>query len=265
MRVALKIAYDGTDFFGFARQHGRRTVQGLLEERLSLLLRTQTTVVGAGRTDRGVHASGQVVSFDVADEASLGGRGASGPDWVAMRINKWLAPEVAVRAAALVPDDFSARFSARRRSYEYSCYVAEAPDPFGDRFSLWLASRPVIAPMRTAARALLGEHDFSSFCRRGEGSLVRNLKRISLTSPSPGRIVFRVEADSFCHQMVRSIVGTLLEVGSGSRDASEVGKALEARDRAAAGAVAPARGLTLVAVAYRPDPFRLPGRRVSLR
>jgi tRNA pseudouridine38-40 synthase len=255
MRIALKIAYDGTDFFGFARQRERRTVQGLLEEHLSLVLRGQAALTGAGRTDRGVHAAGQVVSFDVPSEGGTRGREVE-PAWLSARLNKWLAPEIAVRAAAVVPESFSARFSARRRVYEYRCYVATAPDPFLDRFALWLPSGPALAPVRKAARTLIGEHDFSSFCRRGEGSLVRRLTRIAVSTPSPGHVTFRVEADSFCHQMVRSIVGTLLSVGSGDRASADVARALAARDRAAAGEVAPARGLTLCEVAYRPDPFK---------
>ena len=247
MRIALRIAYDGTDFFGFARQRGRRTIQGLLEERLSLLLRVPVSLVGAGRTDRGVHAAGQVVSFDAPEGFD--------PAWLAGRLNRWLAPEIAVPAAAVVPETFSARFSARGRLYEYRCYVGPAPDPFLDRFALWLAAAPALRPMRTAARSLLGEHDFSSFCRRGEGSLVRRLRRLAIVTPSSGEVVFRVAADSFCHQMVRSIVGTLLGVGSGRREPASVGLALAARDRAKTGPLAPARGLTLVSVTYRPDPF----------
>jgi tRNA pseudouridine38-40 synthase len=255
VRVALKIAYDGTNFFGFARQQGRRTVQGLLEERLSVLMRESVVLTGAGRTDRGVHAAGQVVSFEVPDGRETR-PGEIEPGWLQRRINRWLAPEIAVRAAAIVPRSFDARFSARRRAYEYRCYVDVAADPFLDRFNLWLSSPPRLGPMRAAARSFVGEHDFASFCRRGEGSLVRHLKRLSISAPAPGRILFRVEADSFCHQMVRSIVGTLLEVGSGEREPASILKALEVRDRSAAGAVAPARGLTLVEVTYRPDPFR---------
>jgi tRNA pseudouridine38-40 synthase len=249
VRVALKVAYDGTDFFGFARQRNQRTVQGTLEEKLSLVLRSPIELRGAGRTDRGVHADGQVVSFDLPSEET-------DPAWIADRLNKWLAPEVAVRAAASVPDSFNARFSARRRSYEYRCYAGAAPDPFLDRFNAWLPAAPQLAPMRSAARVLIGEHDFSSFCRRGEGSLIRRIRRLVISTPAPGRVVFRVEADSFCHQQVRAMVGTLLAVGSGDREPADVAALLAARSRAGAAEIAPAHGLTLVAVSYRPDPFR---------
>lgn len=245
MKLALLVAYDGTRFSGFARQRRVRTVQGELEGRLSTILRGPVTIAGAGRTDAGVHAWGQVVSFVVPDGTR--------PDWVRGRINRMLGPEVAVRSAAEVPDDFDARFSARRRSYEYRCYRSDADDPFRDRFMVRVGALRVQA-MRAGARALVGEHDFSSFCRKGQGSLVRRVRRVTIV-PSSEELIFKVEADSFCHQMVRSIVGLLLEIGRGGREPEEVSRVLRARARSAAGPVAPAKGLHLVAVAYRPNPF----------
>jgi tRNA pseudouridine38-40 synthase len=118
--------------------------------------------------------------------------------------------------------------------------------------------------MRAAAKAFVGEHDFSSFCRRGEGSLVRRVRSITMSTPAPERLVIRVIADSFCHQMVRSLVGLLLEVGRGKRPASDARKALAARDRAAAGVVAPAKGLTLRLVSYGRDTNALIDRGLSL-
>lgn len=182
------------------------------------------------------------------------------PEWVMTRLTKWLAPEVSVRAAAAVPDSFDARRSAKRRVYEYRIYLADAPDPFLDRFALCRRGSLDLRAMRAGAKALVGEHDFSSFCRRSEGSLVRRVRSITIASRDGGLVV-RVVADSFCHQMVRSIVGTLLHVGSGDRTPSGVRRVLAARDRAAAGHLAPARGLSLVEVIYSPDPFagRRPG------
>jgi tRNA pseudouridine38-40 synthase len=247
MKIALKLAYDGTDFHGFAKQRNHRTVQGELDARLSTVLRTDVATVGAGRTDAGVHASHQVVSFGAPEQTSS--------DWLVGRVNKRLAPEVVALAAAAVPEDFSARFSAVRREYEYRIYRSAAPDPFRDRFAWWMPGPLSLSKMRAAARALIGEHDFSSFCRRGEGSMVRRLRAVRLVSKGD-ELTVKVVADSFCHQMVRSIVGTLVEVGLGKREGSSVGEALAARDRARAGAIAPARGLHLVNVVYRPDPFR---------
>src|SRR5258706_4279532 len=159
MKIALLVAYDGTDFNGFARQKLARTVQGELESSLSLLLRAPIQTVGAGRTDAGVHAAGQVVSFDAPSSVL--------PKWLKLRLNKLLAPEVVVRAAAMVPEDFSARFSATRREYEYRIYRSPEPDPFRDRFALWVPDRLKLSAMRAAARAPIGAPDFSSFCPRG--------------------------------------------------------------------------------------------------
>ncbi|MGZ4119383.1 MAG: tRNA pseudouridine(38-40) synthase TruA [Actinomycetota bacterium] len=247
MKIALQFAYDGTDFHGFARQRNTHTVQGALEDRLSTLLRILVTTVGAGRTDARVHASAQVVSFDAPDGTD--------PSWLQLRLNKWLAPEIVVRAAAEVPESFSARFSAARRGYDYRIYRSQSPDPFRDRFALWVPDRLNVTKMRAGARALIGEHDFSSFCRRGDGSMTRRLRSIRFVS-SADELTVKIAADAFCHQMVRSMVGLLLEVGRGRREPADVGKALRARNRNAAGPVADARGLHLVSVVYRPDPFR---------
>jgi tRNA pseudouridine38-40 synthase len=246
VKIALLVAYDGTDFQGFARQPDGRTVQGLLEGSLAQLLRVEVRTTGAGRTDAGVHAAGQVVSF----EAPVG----TDPQWVADRLNKRLGPEIAVRAAAIVPEEFDARHSATKRIYEYRLVRASAPDPLRDRFTVWVPGDLNVTAMRRAAKGFLGEHDFSSFCRRSEGSMVRRLRTITFR-PSDDDLVIRVVGDSFCHQMVRSIVGFLLEVGRGKRSADEVPRVLAQRDRAAAGPVAPAKGLTLVGVGYPRPPF----------
>ncbi|MGH2784774.1 MAG: tRNA pseudouridine(38-40) synthase TruA [Actinomycetota bacterium] len=246
-KIALLVAYDGTDFHGFARQPSRRTVQGVLEESLSQLLRSPVRTTGAGRTDAGVHAAGQVVSFEAPDGTD--------PAWVAARLNKRLGPEVSIRAAAATPDSFDARFSAKRREYEYHVYRTTAPDPFLDRFAVHVPGELDLAAMRSAAKAFVGERDFSSFCRRGEGSLVRRVRSIAFSAPAPGRLVIKVVADSFCHQMVRSLVGLLLEIGAGKRAPGDARRALAARDRGAAGPVAPAKGLVLRSVAYPRAPW----------
>lgn len=247
MKIALLVAYDGTDFRGFARQPRTRTVQGALEEALSQLLRTDVRTVGAGRTDAGVHALGQVVSFEASGDVD--------PQRVKDRLNKRLGPEISIRAATAVPGVFDARHSARKRVYEYSLYTSDEPDPFADRFAVHVPGRFDLAAMRRAGKALLGEHDFSSFCRRGEGSMVRRLRTITIRAAGD-RLTIRVVADSFCHQMVRSIVGLLLDIGRGKRDAADAEKALKARNRAAAAPVTPAKGLTLIDVGYPRSPFR---------
>ena len=212
------------------------------------LLRVPVRTTGAGRTDAGVHAAGQVVSFDAPDGTD--------PAWVAARLNKRLGPEIAIRDAATVPDSFDARFTAKHREYEYHLYRTAAPDPFLDRFAVHVAGPLDLKAMRAAAKAFIGEHDFSSFCRRGQGSLVRRVRSITLSAPAPGRLVIRVVADSFCHQMVRSIVSFLLDVGRGKRAPSDARRTLAARSRAAAGPVAPAKGLLLQTVGYPRSPFQ---------
>ncbi|MCA1832281.1 MAG: tRNA pseudouridine(38-40) synthase TruA [Actinomycetota bacterium] len=250
MKIALLVAYDGTGFRGFARQRNTkvRTVQGVLEERLSHLLRRDVVTTGAGRTDAGVHAWGQVVSFEAPVAAE--------PEWVKTRLNRWLAPDVVVRAAVFAGESFDARFSARRRMYEYAVYEADVVNPFLERFAVHVSEKLDVRAMRWAARALIGEHDFASFCRSGEGSTTRRLRSVSFVRRDE-RLVIRVVADSFCQQMVRSIVGTLLEVGRGMRAATDIGRVLEARERAEAAPVAPAKGLRLVGVEYGTNPFRI--------
>lgn len=249
MKIALLVAYDGTGFRGVARQKGRseRTVQGLIEERLALLLRSPVSTTVAGRTDAGVHARGQVLSFAFERDVDV--------EWLRRRLNRWLASEVVVRAAAVVADGFDARHSARRRVYEYMVYRGDASDPFLDRFALHVAGALDVAAMRRAGRAFVGEHDFASFCRAGQMPTVRRVRSVAIKPHADGRIVIRVEGDGFCQQMVRSMVGTLLQVGRGEREAGEVAKIVAARDRSAAGPVAPAKGLTLVEVRYSRDPF----------
>lgn len=246
-RFRLDVAYDGTDFSGWAAQPGRRTVAGVLTEALSVLLRAPVALTVAGRTDAGVHATGQVVSADLP--AGLD------PGWAARRLGRLLPVDVRVRAVTAVPAEFDARFAALRRHYRYR--IATAPwgaEPLRARDTLAWPHPLDLDMVRTASAALLGEHDFAAFCRRREGaSTVRALERLDWTRGPGGVVEVAVSADAFCHSMVRSLVGALLDVGRGRR-AVDWPAALLARDsRAADVAVAPAHGLTLVAVDYPPD------------
>ena len=246
-RIAILFAYDGTDFSGFAIQPKHRTVQGVLEDRLSLVLRELVDTVGAGRTDRGVHAAGQVVSFDLRKT----------PDCALLikRINKISGPEIMLRAAAVVPDDFSARFSAKRREYRYRIYGGTGRDPFRDRHALWVGEPLDVARMDEAARDLIGVHDFSALCRSSPRSMVRRV-RSARVRVRGDEIHLSVTGDSFCHQMVRSMTGCLLEIGAGRQDPTWLREIVESKDRQPAADVAPSRGLTLMSVTYKPDPFR---------
>jgi len=241
--VRLDIAYDGTDFHGWARQPGVRTVEGLLTEALGKLLRDEPKLSVAGRTDAGVHAEGQVASFHAPDGFDL--RRAR------RALNKMLGPEVAVRRATRAPEGFDARFSATGREYRYRIETSETPDPFTARFVWERPGELRIAAMRAAARPLLGEHDFASFCRAPDppASTVRTLRRLSV-SEAGSRVTIHAEADSFLHQMVRSIVGTLVRAGEGRLEPGFVADILAARERAGAGSIAPPQGLALVRVQY---------------
>jgi tRNA pseudouridine38-40 synthase len=261
-RARLTVVYDGTDFHGFAANNGVRTVMGELTAAISTVLRLPVELTGAGRTDRGVHAWGQVVSGDLPDDTDL--------DALARRLNKLCAPDIAVRSATWAAPDFDARFSALWRHYRYDVWSSPAPNPLLARRSWWVGRPLALWAMRAGADALIGEHDFSSFCRRRrrtaeaddaqpEPSLVRRV--ISATwhpLPTPGDdsgtlLRFEIRANAFCHQMVRSIVGTLVDVGTGKLSPGGVKAILDARDRSAAGQVAPPTGLTLWEVGYPGD------------
>jgi tRNA pseudouridine38-40 synthase len=241
--VRLTLAYDGTGFRGWARQKGQRTVEGVLGDALSRFLGSAPQLSVAGRTDAGVHARGQVASF--AWDGAL--------DLVRLHrsLNSLLAPEVVVADARSVPDDFDARYSATAREYRYRIDVGPWPDPFDARFVWHRLARVSLPAMRSAARHLVGEHDFSAFCRNAPGGSgnVRRLERLSV-SRHGDRIDVVARANAFAHQMVRSLVGTLVAVGEGARDAEEVPAVLASGDRSRAAQIAPPHGLTLERVRY---------------
>jgi tRNA pseudouridine38-40 synthase len=248
VRVKLVVAYDGRGFAGVAPNVGVRTEGGTLGLALERVLRHPVALALAGRTDAGVHAAGQVVSFDTRAE---------GLDLVALQraLNRLCRPAVVVRTAEVAPPGFDARHSARARRYRYTVLNRSVPDPFLAA-TAWLVEDPLdLAALRLACDPLIGEHDFASFCRRPRGEaaarpLVRRVHDARWVDLGGGVLRFDIEAGAFCHQMVRSIVGTLVDVGRGRRRAGEVKGILEARDRAAAGEPAPPHGLCLWEVVY---------------
>ncbi|GIU84314.1 MAG: tRNA pseudouridine synthase A [Acidimicrobiales bacterium] len=246
MRYRLTVAYDGTDFHGFAANPGVRTVAGVLSDALRFTV-GEVTLVCAGRTDAGVHARGQVVTFDSERVVP--------PEAVAGAVNSRLSPEVVVREASWVADDFDARRSALGREYRYRILNAPVADPLLARTTWHVADPLDIARLRLACDPLIGEHDFSAFCRRPKGqgvdvSLVRKVVDAEWKCISPELLEFRIVASSFCHQMVRSIVGSMVEMGRGRRRPSEMTEILRVGDRNLAGPVAPPHGLVLWAVQY---------------
>ncbi len=247
-RLRLLVAYLGAPFHGFALQGELPTVARALGGAVERVLRHPVELTCAGRTDSGVHAWGQVVSLDVRADADLAR--------VQRSVNKMLAPNVVVREATWAPAGFDARRCALSRQYRYYLLCSEWPDPFRAA-TTWHVGRALeVRRMEAACDALLGEHDFSSFCHpvRGRpGPLVRRVLRAGWSELGGSRLCFEIEASSFCHQMVRSIVGTLVEVGTGRRKAGELTAVLAARNRAAAGPPAPPHGLCLWKVKYPSD------------
>lgn len=260
VRLRLDISYDGTDFAGWAPQAGQRTVAGLIDEALSTVFRTAVVVRAAGRTDAGVHATGQVAHVDVPNTALAHAyprtpRPADaefGP--LVRRLSRFLPADVRVREITRAPAGFDARFSALRRHYEYRLGTA----PYGvapqlARFvTVWPRSLDVDA-MAAAGQVLVGLHDFAAFCRHREGATtIRDLQRLEWTRDGD-ILTAHVTADAFCWSMVRSLVGALLAVGEHRRDAAWCAELLQASRRSSDFAAAPAQGLTLVGVDYPAD------------
>ena len=243
--IRLLLAYDGTGFRGWATQRDPaiRTVEGVLTETLRAVLAEPVKLSVAGRTDAGVHARGQVASFVTASARETRS--------ISAAISGRLAPEVVVRSADVARSGFDARSSASAREYRYRIDVGEVADPFTARFVWHHPCAPDLREMRAAARYLMGERDFTSFCRHpGTGkSTVRHLQVVSVTRRGDGlELGFR--ANAFLHQMVRALTGTLVAVGEGKVDPDAIPAILNAKDRSGARHLAPAHGLTLERVVY---------------
>src|SRR5829696_542161 len=281
VRVRLDLSYDGSGFAGWAAQPGHRTVQGVVEEALARILRTAVRLTVAGRTDAGVHATGQVAHADLPGPAWRGavqprrpvphepagggilpGRVPGGGPAVARpgvemvrRLAGVLPPDVRVRRVEQAPAGFDARFCALWRRYTYR--VTDDPtgaDPLRRHDTLaW--PRPLdLEALTAASTGLLGEHDFAAYCRRREGgTTIRTLQALDWERGQDGVLTATVRADAFCHSMVRGLVGSLLAVGDGRRPVDWPASLLDASERSGAVTVTPAHGLTLVEVAYPPD------------
>lgn len=248
---ALRVSYDGTPFAGFARQPGLDTVQGRLETALTTVLRRRVVTVGAGRTDAGVHALGQVVSFDADGHEPE-------PGSLLRSLNALVGGGIVVTGVTRAVDGFSARFDAEAREYRYRLVPGPVQPLFLDRFAWWTRDTLDLGAMREAASVLAGEHDFRSFCVTESAEGRSTTRHVELVRIEPEEhlgehsVSVRVVGNAFLHSMVRVVVGSLVEVGLGRREPEWLGEVLLARDRAAAGPTAPARGLTLWHVTY-PD------------
>ena len=266
-RIRMNIGYDGAGFTGWARQPGLRTVQGELESALATVFAKAgdappPLITVAGRTDVGVHATGQVAHVDLAPEQSRllerPHRDAHGPTGVTAlvrRLNGIAGDDVRVHSAEVAPTGFDARFAALWRRYEYRIADAGAlHDPRRRGHTLWHPRPLDVDAMNAAARELLGLHDFAAYCKPREGATtIRTLQEYAWERDADGVLVARVRADAFCHSMVRALVGAAIAVGSGRMTPARPGELLAASVRGSEFAVVPALGLTLVEVGYPPD------------
>lgn len=262
VRVGLMIAYHGGKFRGLAPNVGVRTVVGELIVALRPYLGFTPEIVMSGRTDAGVHAYSQALTLDVPEAKA-------DTDRIQRLINVSLSPEVVCRQAVIVPDDFSARHSAVGRTYRYRVLNTPVADPFRSETMWWVPEPLDLAAMRLACDPLIGEHDFSSFCRRPkpatvmvdgaavEASLVRRVRRAAWTGTPGEELEFEIEGSAFCHQMVRSIVGFHVAVGRHKRSAGDLRAVMAARDRNASVSPAPGHGLFLWDVEYPNSPFSI--------
>jgi tRNA pseudouridine38-40 synthase len=217
-------------------------VEGVLSDALARVLGDTPKLSVAGRTDAGVHARGQVASFVADDDVDL--------ERLERSVNGMLAPEIVAWDVRRAAEGFDARFSATAREYRFRIGMGPWPDPFEARFVWHRPGSLAVSPMREAARTLLGEHDFASFCRRPpSGGTIRRLERLSIAR-DVDRLEITARANAFLHQMVRALVGTLVAVGDGRLEPTEVARILAARDRGRTPQMAPAHGLTLERVIY---------------
>lgn len=262
LRVRLDLAYDGGPFSGWALQPGRRTVQGALEEALQLVLRRPLRVTVAGRTDAGVHARGQVVHLDLSEGEWLGLNRGAELDPAAALLRRLrgalsrglgdLAGAIVVHEVSIAPEGFDARFSALWRRYSYR--IADGParwDPLGRSWTLWHKQPLDVGLLNEGASQLLGLQDFRSYCKPREGSTtIRELQRFEFSRGADGVIVAAVQADAFCHNMVRSLVGSALFVGEGAEPPGWLLERLLARQRDAKSVLAAPHPLVLEEVSY---------------
>lgn len=252
----LVVAYDGSTFHGFALNREVPTVAGALTEALEKITQSQVRLIPAGRTDAGVHARGQVLSVELPSRLKI--------ESLAKKLNALCGPQIAVREASWAPESFHARFSAIWRHYRYTVLNSVAPDPFMAT-TAWHVHAPLdVKPMQLASDAIMGERDFSAFCRKPdaddegeEGAARTSMKRYVMQASwkRAGDVVtFEVRANAFCHQMVRSLVGTFVDIGLGKRPPSDMMGLIRSGSRHDASTIAPPHGLCLWEVGYPAQP-----------
>ena len=246
LRLRIDLAYDGTDFYGWGKQPDRRTVQGEIEKALSTISRSAIDTVVAGRTDAGVHATGQVIHVDVPETINL--------DEIAYKLNRILDEDVRIMNVQIAPEGFNARFSALRRTYTYKILDRNLPIPPINRHDIASWYRPLDPDlMNTASELVLGHHDFAAFCKFKEGgTTIRTLEKFEWERQGD-LLISTIIADAFCYSMVRNLVGAVVCVADGRKDPTWMEELLTNKERVSDSLVFPARGLTLSSVEYPTD------------
>jgi len=247
-RLRLDISYDGTNFSGWAVQPDRRTVQQVIEDAISTVAQSKAETIVAGRTDAGVHATGQVIHVDLPESLELSD--------LAYKLNRILDEDIRINQISIAPPAFHARFSALRRYYEYRILDENKVIPPLARFNTESWYRPLdVDVMNQASALLLGTHNFAAFCKFRDGATtIRTLERYSWRRDNQGFLIGDVVADAFCYSMVRNLVGAIVCVADGRKDASWITTLLEDKERVSDSLVFPGRGLTLYKVDYPTDP-----------
>jgi tRNA pseudouridine38-40 synthase len=240
MRLLAIIEYDGTDFNGFQLQRNKRTVQGELERALHEIAGTKIRVIGAGRTDTGVHASGQGAHFDIDWKKST--------EILWRALNAVLPKDISIRSLTEVPPDFSARYYAKSRTYQYTILNQTIRSPLAERYALHVSEPLDADAMNAAAQCLIGEKDFGAFGTPPRGDSTLRVVYRAQVERRDARVIIEIEANAFLYRMVRRIVGTLLRVGKGTLSVSEFPQVIEKKKRA--GEAVPPQGLCLIVVNY---------------
>jgi tRNA pseudouridine38-40 synthase len=249
-RLRLDLSYDGTNFSGWGRQPDRRTVQQTVEEAIATVAQAKAETIVAGRTDAGVHATGQVIHVDLPESLELTD--------LAYKLNRILDEDIRINNIEIAPEAFHARFSALRRYYEYRILDENKAIPPLSRFNTEGWYRPLdVDVMNKASALLLGTHNYAAFCKFREGATtIRTLETFQWRRDREGYLVGDVVADAFCYSMVRNLVGAIVCVADGRKDASWITTLLEDKERVSDSLVFPGRGLTLYKVDY-PDAAEL--------
>ncbi|MBQ7358870.1 MAG: tRNA pseudouridine(38-40) synthase TruA [Lachnospiraceae bacterium] len=240
----MLISYDGTRYQGWERQKNTEmTIQGKLESVLSLMTGSLVEVIGSGRTDAGVHAKGQVANAHLETDKR--------PEEIKDYLNQYLPEDICVREVKVASERFHSRYNALGKTYKYTCYIGNGKPVFDRKYVYVVDEYLDIDKMRDAAKALVGTHDFASFCSnpKMKKSTVRQVDRISIDQEGD-YLIFTYHGNGFLHHMVRILTGTLLEVGMGKRSADSMGELIEAKKRSLAGFTVPAQGLCMIEVDY---------------